>query len=194
MTARLLLCCLIASFGAAQTLAAEGLEDKLQELLTRHMHGAETAKDFEIAEDEANVYLRKQSTGELPEGIESPWVRFEDSLAVVGATLDLDKLEGELSDSVVLKLLSGRVPVEVTTRIVAAAGVGKLVLEKVLLAGVELPPDMVASLIPEDQTGSFLPPGFRLGEAFTLPFNLESIRCQPGSVLVRQRAAEPLLR
>ena len=52
----------------------------------------------------------------------------------------------------------------------------------------DLPPDMVASLIPAQEASEYLPPGFRLGEAFTLPFDLESIQCQPGTVKVRQRA------
>jgi hypothetical protein len=160
----------------------------LDELVTRHQHGADAPKDFEIREDEANAYIREQSARELPEGVESPWVRFEESLTIVGATLDLDKLEGELPDSAVFQLLSGRVPVEVTARIQAAAGIGKLVLERVTLSGVELPPDMVASLIGDQDTSEYLPPGFRLGEAFTLPFDLESIQCQPGAVKVRQRA------
>lgn len=168
--------------------AGDGLEATLDELVTRHQQGAESPKDFEIEETEANDYIREQSLKDLPEGIESPWVRFEDSLAIVGATLDIDKLQGQLPDSAIFKFLSGRVPVEVVTRIVAAAGVGKLMLERVTLSGVDLPPDLVASLITAQDASEYLPPGFRLGEAFTLPFDLESIQCQPGTVKVRQRA------
>lgn len=171
--------------------AADGLEAKLDELLARHRTGSDEPKDFEIDEDEANAYIREQSVQDLPEGVESPWVKFDESLAIVGATLDLEKLKGELPDSAIFQLLSGRVPVEITARINAAAGVGKLVLERVTLSGVELPPDMVASLISEQKASELLPPGFRLGEAFTLPFALESIRCEPGTVKVRQRASAP---
>ena len=172
--------------------AGDGLEAKLDELVTRHQEGADAPKTFDIPEDEANAYIRERTLKELPEGIESPWVKFEQSLAIVGATLDLDKLQGQLPDSVVFQLLSGRVPVEVTARINAAAGVGKLVLERVTLSGVELPPDMVAAFISNEAASEFLPPGFRLGEAFTLPFDLESIQCQPGTVKVVQRATAPL--
>ena len=172
--------------------AGDGLEAKLDELVTRHREGADAPKEFDIPEDEANAYIRERTVKELPEGIESPWVRFEQSLAIVGATLNLDKLQGQLPDSALLRFLSGRVPVEVTARINAAAGVGKLVLERVTLAGVDLPPDMVASFISNEDASEFLPPGFRLGEAFTLPFDLESIQCQPGTVTVVQRATAPL--
>lgn len=172
--------------------AGDGLEATLNELVTRHQNGADASKEFDIQEDEANAYIREHSAKELPEGIESPWVKFEESLAIVGATLDLDKLQGGLPDSAILQLLSGRVPVEVTARIIAAAGVGKLVLERVTLSGIELPPDLVASFISDEKASAFLPPGFRLGEAFTLPLGLESIQCLPGTVKVVQRATAPL--
>ena len=174
------------------TYAGDGLEAKLDEMVTRHQEGADAPKEFDIREDEANAYIRERTVKELPEGIESPWVKFEQSVAIVGATLDLDKLQGQLPDSMVFQLLSGRVPVELTARINAAAGVGKLVLERVTLAGVQLPPDLVAGFISNEDASEFLPPGFRLGEAFILPLDLESIQFQPGTVKVVQRATAPL--
>ncbi len=183
---------MLAVSALSSAVAGDGLEAMLDELMTRHQNGADASKEFNIQEDEANAYVREQSVKELPEGIESPWVQFEESLAIVGATLDLDKLQGQLPDSMVFQLLSGRVPVEVTARINAAAGVGKLVLERVTLAGVQLPPDLVAGFISNEDASGLLPPGFRLGEAFILPFDLESIQFQPGTVKVVQRATAPL--
>lgn len=168
--------------------AQESLEAKLDELLARHADGAEAPKDFDIEETEANDYLRGEGSAQLPDGVESPWVKFEESLAVVGATLDLDKLQGELPDSMIFQLLTGRVPVEVTARVVGDAGIGKLDIERVILGGVELPPDMVAALVEGKDTSAFLPPGFQLGQAFVLPYNVETIRCEPGTVRVRQGA------
>lgn len=188
---RLLTLGALIAFSASAAHAADGLEATLDELVTRHEQGADAPKDFEINEEEANAYIRGQKLEELPDGVESPWVKFDESLTIIGATLDLDKLQGQLPDSAIFQLLSGRVPVELTARINAAAGIGKLVLERVTLSGVELPPDMVASLISNQDASEFLPPGFRLGEAFTLPFDLESIQCQPGTVKVRQRATAP---
>ena len=117
----------IVALGMPVTAVADGLEAKLDELVTRHKEGADAPKDFEINEEEANSYIREQSVQELPEGIESPWVKFEESLAIVGATLDLDKLQDKLPDSAIFQLLSVRVPVEITARIQAAAGIGTTV-------------------------------------------------------------------
>lgn len=171
-------------------LYAEGsLEAKLDELKERYEKGSKTAKEFAIEETEANVFLRNAQ--ELPKGVESPWVRFEENVAVVGATVDLDQVRNELPDSMIFQLLSGRVPVEVTTRVTGDKGEGKLELEKVLMSGVELPTSLIESLASQHDTSAFLPPGFRLGAPFALPYDLESIHCQPGSVLVRQRATSP---
>ena len=168
--------------------AGDDLEKMLQELVARHENGADAPKEFEISEEELNAFLKDPSKRPLPEGIETPWIRFEKSLAIVGATLDLDKLEGQLPKSGVLQFLSGQVPVEIATRVKAGGGVGKLILERITLAGIPLPPDFIASFIGDVDTSEFLPSGFRLGAAFSLPYDLESIRLEPGTALVLQRA------
>ena len=175
-------------FSSLGVVAADELEKTFDELVARHQNGADAPKEFEIGEEELNAYLKDPSKTQLPEGIETPWIRFEKSLAIVGATLDLDKLEGQIPQSGVLQFLSGQVPVEIATRVKAGGGVGKLVLERITLAGVPLPPDFIASLIGDVDTSEFLPPGFRLGDAFSLPYDLESIRLEPGTAVVLQRA------
>ncbi len=166
--------------------AGSALEKKLGELRDRHENGSAEAKDFEIQEAEANDYLRAQGAT-LPEGVESPWIRFEEGTTVVGATVDLEKFRGNLQPSTLFQLLSGRVPVEIEARLEGASGVGELDLERVLLGGLELPASLVSALAQSQNASQFLPPGFRLGEPFELPYDLESIRCRLGSVLVQQR-------
>jgi hypothetical protein len=171
---------------AASLASAEGVESTLGELQQRFEKGSPEAKEFEIAENDANAYLRAQGAGTLPEGIESPWVRFEDSVAVVGATVDLDRFRSSLPDSMIFQLLSGRVPVEVTARLSGEKGVGTLSLDRVLFAGIELPASLVAMMADGSKADAFLPPGFRLGEPFPLPLELESIRCLAGAVRLKQ--------
>jgi ATPase subunit of ABC transporter with duplicated ATPase domains len=166
--------------------AGNALEKKLEELRVRYENGSAEAKDFEIQEAEANDYLRAQGAT-LPEGVESPWIRFDEGLTVVGATVDLEKFRTNLPPSMLFQLLSGRVPVEIEARIEGASGVGKLELVRVLLGGLELPASLVSAMAHSESASQFLPPGFRLGESFELPYDLESIRCRLGSVLVQQR-------
>jgi hypothetical protein len=164
----------------------DGLEKKLEELRDRYENGSPEAKEFEIQESEANEYLRAQ-VATLPEGVENPWTRFEEGMTVVGATVDLDKFRPNLPTSMLFQLLSGRVPVEITARVEGASGVGKLDLVRVLLGGLELPASLVSAMTQSKNASQFLPPGFRLGEQFELPYDLESIRCQLGKIRVQQR-------
>ena len=166
--------------------AGEAIEKKLEELRVRYEAGSPDAKDFEFQEAEANEYLRAQGAT-LPEGVESPWIRFEDGTTVVGATVDLEKFRANLPPSMLFQLLSGRVPVEIQARLEGDKGVGKLDLARVLLGGMELPASLVSALAQSERAALFLPPGFRMGEPFELPYDLESIRCRSGSVLVQQR-------
>jgi hypothetical protein len=166
--------------------AGEALERMLEELRNRYENGSPEAKDFEIQEAEANDYLRGQGAT-LPEGVESPWIRFEEGTTVAGATVDLEKFRANLPPSMLFQLLSGRVPVEIEARIEGVSGVGKLELVQVLLGGLELPASLVSAMAHSESASQFLPPGFRLGESFELPYDLESIRCRLGSVLVQQR-------
>lgn len=172
---------------AAAAQAEDTVESQLAEILARHEGGATEPKDYDIPEEAANRFLREQQLAELPAGVESPWVRFEESLAIVGATVDLDQVKGSLPEGGVLQLLSGKVPVELTARVVGEAGIGKLVLEKVLLSGVELPVTLVEAMAGDAGEIPFLP-GFRLGQAFPLPFGMKTIRCQAGRLTLRQGA------
>lgn len=167
----------------------ESVETAIQELVNRHLNGAKDPKEFEIDEQAANEFLRTDPARPLPDGVESPWVRFEDHLAIVGATVDLDKFRGSLPDSALLFLLTGRVPVEITARIDGEQGVGKLNLERFLLGGIELPASLVAGLAQTETASKLLPPGFKLGESFRLPYEIESIRCRVGALSLRQGPA-----
>lgn len=179
----------VGSLGAPAALAGEKVEETLTELVSRHENGAKDPKEFEIEEKEANEFLRGDTGRELPEGIESPWVRFEDGLAIVGATVDLDRFRGSLPDSMMFQLLTGRVPVEITAHLVGENGIGKLDLERFVLAGIELPASFVASLAQKEGASKILPPGFKLGESFPLPYEIESIRCHLGALSLRQGPA-----
>jgi hypothetical protein len=162
-----------------------GLEGKLLELQTRYESGSAEAKEFEFPEAEANDYLRSEKA-DIPAGIESPWMRFEEGTTIVGATVDLEKFRANLPSSILFSLLNGRVPVEITANFEGVDGIGKLDLVRVLLGGMELPTSLVEAMAKSQKATEFLPPGFRLGEPFELPYDLESIRCTLGSVLVRQ--------
>jgi hypothetical protein len=163
-----------------------GLEEKLEELRIRYENGSKEAKDFEIQEAEANDYLRAQKA-DIPEGVESPWMRFQEGTTLVGATVDLEKFRANLPSSMLFQLLRGRVPVEIEARFQGDKGMGKLELQRVTLGGFDLPESLVESLAQSETANRVLPPGFRMGEPFELPYDLETIQVRQGSVLLQQR-------
>src|SRR3989304_6076877 len=90
--------------------AGSALEKKLEELRVRYENGSAEAKDFEIQEAEANDYLRAQGAT-LPEGGESPWIRFEEGTTVGGAPVDLETIRCRLGSVLVQQrptVLTGR--------------------------------------------------------------------------------------
>ena len=170
-------------------LSQGSLEDKLLEIRERHLNGADTTKQFDIEQEEANNYLRNQTVSQAPDGFENPWIRVEENIAVMGATLNLDNLDrGKLPDSMVFQLLSGRIPVELSTSVSGESGIGRIEITRVTLSGIVVPAEIVTSLLSDDDITVLLPPGFRIGEPFPLPFSLESIDCRVGVIIVSQRA------
>ncbi len=115
-------------------------------------------------------------------------MNFQEGTTVVGATVDLEKFRANLPPSMLFQLLKGRVPVEIEARFAGAKGVGTLDLVRVELGGLELPDSLVSAMSTSDTARQLLPPGFRLGEPFELPYDLESIRCLLGSVQIHQRS------
>src|SRR5262245_9719842 len=101
--------------------ASNGLEQKLEELRLRYEKGSKEAKDYEILEAEANEYLRAQKA-DIPEGVESPWMKFQEGATLVGATVDLEKFRANLPSSMLFQLLRGRVPVEIEAGFEGANG------------------------------------------------------------------------
>ncbi len=176
---------------APQSATAPDIEQTFQEIVTRHEAGEAGEVAYELHEKGVNVYLREQRAADFPKAVKSPWVRFEDEVAVVGATVNLDELKAEMPPSSILHFLSGFVPVELTARLQTGGGIGKIILERVSFAGIELPPDFIENLAKRHGTTMILPDGFRIGEPFPLPYGLESIRSVPGAMLVKQIIKEP---
>jgi hypothetical protein len=165
---------------------ADDLQAKLELVLERYENDVKKPKDFEVGEEEANAYFEHRLVDHVPDGIVDPWVRFSEGLVRAGATLDLDILRERMPSSSMASLLSGRVPVELTSGIHAEEGVGKLALQSVTLGGLPVPPSILQQIVTAYTKSTSRPDGVRLDESFPLPYGIESARIEQGRVLFRQ--------
>ena len=169
--------------------AVRAIESTLLEIQSRYVERAEKTKSFEIDEAGANQYLRHRARTDLKDGISNPWIRLEKGMAILGARLDLETLKQDMPDNLMLSLLRGVVPVEIEAKLESKDGEGNIRLERVSVSGIELPTSFVEDLARQHGTASYLPPGFRLGESFPLPYDLEAIRLSPRLIRIDQRGS-----
>ena len=83
-----------------------------------------------------------------------------------------------------LAFLSGEVPVELRGRFSSADGTGKVEVEEALVAGISLPPAVVAQIVGQSTRNAKRPQGFDLLSPFPLPFTARRVRLEPGRALV----------
>lgn len=178
---------LLLSLKQPESSLAESLARKIELLRERYERESSDAMELEVSEDEANAYLAHRLADQFPEGVVDPWVRFVGGPVWAGAMLDLAVLRSQLPQSSIMQLLAGRVPVELSARLRAEGGVGKLDLESVTLGGIPLPKTFLQELVSTYTKSASRPDGVRLEEPFNLPLGLESVRTEKGKLLLRQR-------
>jgi len=170
--------------------SADSLDRKLQMIRQRHAEGVESAKRYDVTEEEANAYLLYRLSEHLPGEVTEPWVRFGQDQLQGGAMLDMKLLQAHLGDSMLTQYLEGEVPLEVLARVRAEGGVGQVDFEKVTLAGIPIPQALIDQLLSDASKSPALPEGVRLGDAFPLPYGLTSARFRTGRLILRQGGTE----
>ena len=75
-------------------------------------------------------------------------------------------------------------PVELRGRFASADGTGRVEVEEALVAGVSLPPALVAQIVSQSTRSEKRPQGFDILSPFPLPFTARRVRLEPGRALV----------
>jgi hypothetical protein len=142
-----------------------------------------------ITEPEVNAYLIFDSKGQLPQGVEDPYVAFLGAGRVQGrAQVNLDAVKSEGSGGMFnpMRLLSGRLPVSTTGVLRSSGGSAVYELESVEVSGVRVPKTVLDQVLsyysrtPED------PDGLHLDEPFPLPSRIQRIEIGTAEVVVVQ--------
>jgi hypothetical protein len=139
-----------------------------------------------VTERQLNSYVNLALAPRLPQGITNLELRLQKDRVNARGLLDLDRVKGKVKGggAAMLALLSGTVPVQLTGRVLAANGTGRLEVEEAVVGGVSLPPSMVAQMILVSTRSAKRPEGIDILAPFALPWTARSIRFEPGRALV----------
>ena len=162
------------------------LLDKLADIAGRGDAPGDTNQPVIIHQREINAYLRFQAAPELPAGVTDPDVALRNGGSVgVRATVDLsvvrDARPRGLFDP--LRYLSGRLPVNADGVVCGRNGVAHVNVESVTIAGVPMPPSVLAELVRYYSRSEQDPDGFDVTEPFDLPDGMSELRVEHEQVV-----------
>jgi hypothetical protein len=137
-----------------------------------------------VTEGELNSYLNYTLGPSLPAGLSDVELQLDRDRLHGTASVDMEQVKkelGNLSPWNPLSLLSGRVPVEVTGRYLAAEdGFGRIEVQEARLAGVTVPMAMLEQIVAGATRTSSDPDGFDIHAPFRLPPPVRRVRVMPG--------------
>jgi hypothetical protein len=137
-----------------------------------------------VTEGELNSYLNYTLGPTLPAGLSDVELQLDRDRLHATANVDMDQVKkelGNLSPWNPLSLLTGRVPVEVTGRYLAAEdGFGRVEIQEARLAGVTVPMTMLEQIVSGATRTSSDPDGFDIHAPFRLPPPVRRVRVMPG--------------
>jgi hypothetical protein len=142
-----------------------------------------------ISEPEINAYLIFDSKGQLPKGVEEPYVAFLGGGRVQGrALVNLDSVKGENSGGMFnpMRLLSGKLPVSTTGTLRSSNGSAVYELESAEVSGVRVPKTVLAQVLSHYSKTPEDPDGLSLDEPFPLPARIQRIEVGTGEAVIVQ--------
>jgi hypothetical protein len=159
------------------------------EALDRRQKNGRTARPetIEVTAGEVNSYVNLEAN--VPEGVSDVKVRFEKDRVTATAMVDLDRIPGRekaaSSPWNPFSLVSGRVPVSVTGRLVAEGdGFASFQVDEVRLGSLPLPVSVLAQLVASATRGNQNPQGVDIQSPFRLPYSMKRVRLQADRALL----------
>jgi hypothetical protein len=140
-----------------------------------------------VTERQLNSWVNLSLAGKIPEGVSGFELGLQKDRLLARGLLDLDRVKSKVPQGVgtgLLAFLSGSVPVELRGRFSSAEGTGKVEVEEALVAGISLPPGVVAQIVSQSTRTANRPQGFDILSPFPLPFTARRVRLEPGRALV----------
>jgi hypothetical protein len=140
-----------------------------------------------VTERQLNSWVNLSLASKMPEGLSGLELGLQKDRVVARGTLDLDRVKAKVPSGAVgglLAFLSGVVPVELRGRFSGVEGTGTVQVEEALVAGISLPPALLAQIVSQSTRSAKRPQGFDILSPFPLPFTARRVRLEPGRALV----------
>ncbi len=140
-----------------------------------------------VTERQLNSWVNLSLAAKIPEGVSGFELGLQKDRLLARGPLDLDRVKSKVPPGAgtgLLAFLSGSVPVELRGRFSSADGKGKVEVEEALVAGISLPPAVVAQIVSQSTRTANRPQGFDILSPFPLPFTARRVRLEPGRALV----------
>jgi hypothetical protein len=140
-----------------------------------------------VTQRQLNSWVNLTLASKIPEGLSGLELGLEKDRVVARGTLDLDRVKSKVPQGAgasLLAFLSGAVPVELRGRFSSADGTGRVEVEEALVAGISLPPTVLAQIVVQSTRSAKRPEGFDILSPFPLPFTARRVRLEPGRALV----------
>jgi hypothetical protein len=111
-----------------------------------------------------------------------------DNRFIVSSVIDLDHIEVPRSDDLLnpMNYLQGQLPMVMKAAIYSDAGRGRLEIERVELAGIELPDALVREMIARYTRSANNPDGWDIDAFYAFPYRIKEVRVDSGEVIVVQ--------
>jgi hypothetical protein len=136
-----------------------------------------------VSERQLNSYVRLAA--KLPPALTNLELDLQKDRLLARGTLDLDQVKSKLPDGAgLLGFLSGTVPVELRGRFWSAEGSGRVEMEEATVAGISLPPGLLAQIVSQSTKTAKRPAGVDVLAPFRLPLTARRVRLEPGRALV----------
>ena len=138
-----------------------------------------------VTERQINSYVNLALAAKIPPGLSGLDLDLQKDRLIARGMLDLDRVKSKIPQGAgLLAFLSGTVPVELRGRFSSADGSGRVEVEEALVAGISLPPGVLAQIVSQSTRSAKRPQGFDILAPFPLPFTARHVRLEPGRALV----------
>ena len=139
-----------------------------------------------VTERQLNSYVNLTLASKLPPALSGLQLSLQRDRVGARGVLDLDRVKERIPEGAgagLLGILSGAVPVELWGRLSTSEGQGQVEIQETRVAGVSLPPAVLAQIVSESTRTEKRPEGIDLLAPFPLPYAVRRVRLEPGRAL-----------